>query len=125
MATLAFNITTLKTTGGLQAVEVALNGTLDTDTCIDFKEVLEKILEKGATYAVLNCEKLKYVTSSGLLALNKHVKAFEDKGGRLVFSNVTKDFRYVLKVSSFDTVFDLFSDTPEALRAMDAWRGQA
>jgi anti-anti-sigma factor len=117
---LEFNVTVLKTTAGFQALEVELNGTLDTDTVNSFKEVLDKLLEKGARHAVLNCSKLKYVTSSGLLALNKHVKSFEDRGGRLVFSNVLKPFSYVLKVSSFDTVFDIFADTNEALRALEA-----
>ena len=81
------------------ALEVALEGRLDTMTSPDVEAELKTLLN-GVDSLVLDCEKLDYVSSAGLRLLLSAHKTMNDKGGMKMI-HVNEIVREVFEVTGF------------------------
>ena len=81
------------------ALEIAVEGRLDTMTAPELEAELKKSLE-GAESLVLDFSKLNYISSAGLRVLLSAHKAMAKKGGMKV-TNVNEIVREVFDVTGF------------------------
>ena len=91
-------MTITKTQNG-NALEIALEGRLDTMTSPELEAELNDSL-KNADSLVLNFSKLDYISSAGLRVLLSAHKAMSTKGGMKVI-NVNEIVREVFDVTGF------------------------
>ena len=82
------------------ALEIALEGRLDTMTAPELEAELNNSLQ-NADSLVLDFSKLEYISSAGLRVLLSAHKAMSNKGGMKV-TNVNEIVREVFEVTNFD-----------------------
>ncbi len=87
------------------ALEIALEGRLDTMTSPDVEAELKTLLN-GVDSLVLDCEKLDYVSSAGLRLLLSAHKTMNDKGGMKMI-HVNEIVREVFEVTGFADVLTI------------------
>ena len=78
---------------------VAVRGELDAATAPRLAEVLEFACEQGARFAVLHCEELTFVDSSGLRVLVQAQHRFGDCGGQLILEGLSGAAERVLELT--------------------------
>jgi anti-sigma B factor antagonist len=97
-------MTITKTQNG-NALEIALEGRLDTMTSPELEAELNDSL-KNADSLVLNFSKLDYISSAGLRVLLSAHKAMSTKGGMKVI-NVNEIVREVFDVTGFADILTI------------------
>ena len=88
-----------------KALEIALEGRLDTMTAPELEVELNKSLG-GADSLVLDFSKLDYISSAGLRVLLSAHKAMSAKGGMKV-TNVNEIVREVFEVTGFADILTI------------------
>ena len=88
-----------------KALEIALEGRLDTMTAPELEVELNKSLG-GADSLVLDFSKLDYISSAGLRVLLSAHKAMSAKGGMKV-TNVNEIVREVFDVTGFSDILTI------------------
>lgn len=97
------NITTLQQDG---ATIVSIEGRLDTITAPDLDSAVKPLIETGATL-VLDCEKLEYVSSSGLRVILSTHKQLSAAAGRFVVRNLNHEVRSVFDLTGFSQLLNI------------------
>lgn len=87
------------------ALEIALEGRLDTMTAPELEAELNKSLE-GAESLTLDFSKLDYISSAGLRVLLSAHKAMSGKGGMKV-TNVNEIVQEVFEVTGFADILTI------------------
>ena len=87
------------------ALEIALEGRLDTTTAPELEKELKESLN-GVTALELNLEKLDYVSSAGLRVMLSAHKAMRSQGAMKV-TNVNEVVREVFDVTGFSDILDI------------------
>lgn len=85
----------------------SLDGRLDTVAAQQAAQDIEKLLQHADSHIILDCEKMPYISSSGLrlfLSLRKEAAA---KNGKVSIKNINPDVRQVFKMTGFDTLFEI------------------
>ena len=88
-----------------EALEIALEGRLDTMTAPELEAELNKSLA-GAETLIIDFSKLDYISSAGLRVLLSAHKAMTAKGGMKV-TNVNEIVREVFEVTGFADILDI------------------
>ena len=97
-------MTITKKTNGT-ALEIALEGRLDTTTAPELEKELKGSLD-GANNLTLDFGKLDYISSAGLRVLLSAHKAMSGKGGMKV-TNVNEIVREVFEVTGFADILTI------------------
>ena len=82
-----------------------LNGRLDTAAVAQFTQDMKPLMEQADKHIVLDCEKLSFISSSGLrffLSLRKETIA---KGGDVTIMNVPPEVKQVFTITGFYSLF--------------------
>ena len=87
------------------ALEIALEGRLDTTTAPDLEKELKESIN-GVTALTLNLEKLDYVSSAGLRVMLSAHKAMRSQGAMKV-TNVNEVVREVFDVTGFSDILTI------------------
>ena len=87
------------------ALEIALEGRLDTTTAPELEKELKGSLE-GATELTLDFTKLEYISSAGLRVLLSAHKEMSKKGGMKV-TNVNEIVNEVFEVTGFADILTI------------------
>ena len=82
------------------AVNLALEGRLDTTTAPQLEEALKEGMD-GVTSLALDMEKLEYVSSAGLRVLLAAQKRMNAVKGTMVLRNVCDDIKEVFEITGF------------------------
>ena len=90
---------TINKTANDSALELALEGRLDTTTAPALEEELKASLE-GVTELVLDFEKLEYISSAGLRVLLSAQKRM-NKQGTMTIRKVCADIMEVFEITGF------------------------
>lgn len=92
---------------------ISVQGRLDTATSTDFESrVIETILP-GAKI-IIDCEKLDYISSSGLRVFLIALKKTNNSGGELKICNLQPAINEIFKISGFTNIFLIFDDIDSA-----------
>lgn len=81
-------------------------GRLDTVTAPALSEAVNPLIESGATL-ILDCEKLEYVSSSGLRVILSTHKQLAAQGGRFAVRNLNREVRSVFDLTGFSRILTL------------------
>jgi anti-anti-sigma factor len=100
--------------------EVVLDGRLDTDTSSKLESRVEEILEKDPRVLLFNMEKLDYISSMGIRAVFKALKAMRVKGGKLLLVNLQKQIKKVFDIAQALPPESIFVSVEEADAYLDA-----
>lgn len=98
------NITITET--GNQII-ATFDGRLDTVAAQQISETITPLLEHADQTIVLDCEKMPFISSSGLRIFLKIRKEVEAKGGKMLLKNVCADVMQVFKMTKLDGVFEI------------------
>lgn len=105
---------------------VSLNGRLDFETHIPFREDLSRIIKHANTDStpskiIFNFEKLEFVGSSGISSFVQTLKEFNAiSPSRPQYHNVRSEFKRVIKAFDEDALFDFFDELmPSGKKPMD------
>ncbi len=96
---------TINKTQNGTALEIALEGRLDTMTAPELEAELNNSLQ-NADSLVLDFSKLEYISSAGLRVLLSAHKAMSNKGGMKV-TNVNEIVREVFEVTGFADILTI------------------
>jgi len=82
-----------------------LEGRLDTAAAVEFAKDIEPLVAAADKQIVLDCEKLEFISSSGLRLLLTLRKATMAKGGNVTLKNVSADIKQVFSITGFISLF--------------------
>ena len=98
-----------------QAVIIAVRGRLDATSAPVFEQRLADVIAQGATYVVVQCSGLVYISSAGLRSLLLSGKKLQAQQGRLVFAALQDRVQEVFEISGFSSIFQIFASEEAAL----------
>ena len=80
-----------------------------------FEQRLADIIAQGATYVVVQCSGLVYISSAGLRSVLVSGKKLQAQQGRLVFVALQDTVQEVFEISGFSSLFQTFASEEAAL----------
>ncbi len=83
------------------------DGRLDTVAAQQIEATITPLLEHADQTIVLDCEKMPFISSSGLRIFLKIRKEVEAKGGKMLLKNICSDVMQVFKMTKLDGVFEI------------------
>jgi anti-anti-sigma factor len=86
---------------------VAIEGRVDTVTVPDLEMKVSPIWTMPAITLVFDCEKLEYVSSSGLRIILTTHKQVTANGGKFILRNLTREVRSVLDLTGFSRILTI------------------
>lgn len=92
-----------------------LSGKIDVNSSKTFQEKYNEIVEKNTTNLILDCEKLNFVSSSGLRVFLMFLKHINKIGGKMVICNMSEIIYEVFEISGFVPIFNIKDNRDEAL----------
>lgn len=84
-----------------------LSGRLDTVAAAQFGEDMKPLIEHAGEQIVLDCERLEYISSTGLRLFLILRKAVEEKGGKLTIYRINDELRNIFSITGFINLFDI------------------
>jgi anti-anti-sigma factor len=106
-------------------VVVNLDGRLDFETNIPFREDLEKLIDdsnmsSAPTKFIFNMENLEFVGSSGISSFVQTLKDFSEvTPTKPRYCNVRSEFRQIFKAFDENEVFEFFESEDRAKKSFD------
>jgi anti-anti-sigma factor len=88
------------------ATIVNIIGRLDTVTSPELDVAVKPLIVMGAT-VIFDCEKMEYVSSSGLRVVLSTFKQLTTVGGRFVVRNLNKEVRSVFDLTGFSRLLNI------------------
>lgn len=89
-----------------EEIFATLAGRLDTAASAQFARDIEPLMDNANKTITMDCEKLEFISSSGLrlfLSLRKQTIA---KGGKVVLQNINADVKQVFTITGFYSLFE-------------------
>ena len=83
------------------------DGRLDTLAAQQISETVEPLLQNAGRTIILDCEKMPFISSSGLRIFLKIRKEVSAQGGKMQLRNICPDVRQVFKMTKLEDVFDI------------------
>lgn len=90
-------------------ITAVFDGRLDTVAAQQVTETIEPLLEHADRDIILDCEKMPFISSSGLRIFLKIRKEVEAKGGKMQLKGVCPDVMQVFKMTKLDSVFEIIA----------------
>ena len=90
--------------GGMTAI---VSGRLDTPAAVKAEQEIVPLLENADKEIILDCQKLEYISSSGLrlfLTIRKETAA---KGGKVFIENINDEIKKVFMMTGFFNLFEI------------------
>lgn len=89
---------------GMVTLEIV--GRLDTLTSPELEKAVKPLVVPGAV-VVFDCEKMEYISSSGLRVILSTHKQLASSGGRLIVRNLNPEVRSVFDMTGFLRLLDV------------------
>ena len=86
---------------------VVIEGRVDTVTAPELEMKVSPIWSKPAITLVFECEKLEYLSSSGLRIILTAHKQVAAKGGKFILRNLTREVRSVIDLTGFSRILTI------------------
>ncbi len=92
---------------------ISIQGRLDTATSPGFESSVNEIIEPSAKI-IIDCEKMDYISSSGLRVFLIALKKINNSGGELKICSLQPAINEIFKISGFTTIFPIYEDVDSA-----------
>ena len=83
---------------------VVIEGRVDTVTAPDLEMKVSPIWTTPGIKLVFDCEKLEYISSSGLRIILTAHKQITARGGKFILRNLTREVRSVIDLTGFSRI---------------------
>ena len=97
---------------------IALKGRLDSANAGELEKGLADLFTQPGQKAVVDMEKLDYISSAGLRVVLMLAKRARQTGGRLLLSCMAPSVREVFEISGFLKIIEFASTTDAAVTAL-------
>ena len=97
------------------AAVLAPSGRIDESTADSFKDFLLSAVEAAPAMAIIDLEKVDYMSSRGLRALTLAQRAGQSSGTTIVLARPNDTMREILAISRYDMVFRVADTIEDAL----------
>jgi len=94
---------------------VNLSGRIDASNSHDFQTLLTKTIENSSKQIVINCENLKYISSSGLRTFLSLQKEINNLNKQLKFCCLSESISELFDIAGFSSVFDIYKSKQDIL----------
>ena len=84
-----------------------LDGEMDTAAAVEAEEVLKPLYNSEGKDVIIDCEKLEYISSSGLRILLAIKKNAIVAGSKVSLINLNDEIMKVFKMTGFDDIFNI------------------
>ena len=88
-------------------VHANVGGRLDTPAAVKAQQEIGPLLENADKEITLDCEKLEYLSSSGLRLFLTIRKEAASKGGKVVIEHINDEIRKVFMMTGFFNLFEI------------------
>ena len=96
---------TLTITSAGDTIHGVLEGRLDTASSQQFSIDMQPLLEGADKHIILDCNKLEFISSSGLRLFLTLRKATSAKGGDVTITGVSPEIKQVFTITGFYSLF--------------------
>ena len=86
---------------------VVIEGRVDTVTASDLEMKVSPIWSTPAIKLAFDCEKLEYLSSSGLRIILSAHKQVTAKGGKFILRNLSREVRSVIDLTGFSRILTI------------------
>ena len=86
---------------------VVIEGRVDTVTASDLEMKVSQSWSTPAITLVFDCEKLEYLSSSGLRIILSAHKQVTAKGGKFILRNLSREVRSVIDLTGFSRILTI------------------
>ena len=90
-----------------EKIVATLVGRLDTAASVKFATDMQPLMDAADKHIVLDCEKLEFISSSGLRLFLSLRKAAASKGGKIIVKAINNDIRSVFMMTGFLNLFEI------------------
>lgn len=87
-----------------EEVVVAIEGRVDTVTAPDLEMKVSPLWKEVGITLVFDCEKLEYLSSSGLRIILSSHKQVASRGGKFILRNLNREVRSVIDLTGFSRI---------------------
>ena len=94
---------------------IALRGNLDSAAATAFEKVVTRVLSKADAPVVFDCQRLEFLSSSGIRILVVARNLTGVAGGRVLLCNLNPYLSDVIRMSGLDSVLSVFPTRDAAL----------
>ncbi len=101
---------------------ITVDGGLSAETSEQFVQSIEKLVDAGLKKMIVNCDKLDYISSSGLAVLVRLHNRMKRQGSNVKLASVKGALPNILQVTGLNRLFDIY---PDVNRARLAFRPKA
>ncbi|MDO8644812.1 MAG: STAS domain-containing protein [bacterium] len=96
---------------------IRLTGTLDSYSLQELERSLGDLLQAGRHHLVINCQKLKFISSAGMGLFLGTLGEVEKKGGSLSFAQISQpEVHDAMNILGFFEVFKVFDQETQAVQ---------
>jgi anti-sigma B factor antagonist len=96
-----------------------LKGRIDTTTAPILEKEIEKFLKEGKNSILLDCEKINYLSSTGLRLLLSTAQKLKRRGGQLILFQLTPLVLEIVHMAGFDKILAIYPTEKEGLQALN------
>lgn len=113
----AFEYTTqeLSGAGGVKAILVKLNGSIDPSTFEDFNAMFETLLAGDMHNIAIDFQDLKYINSTGMGLMVQVADSFLERGGKVVLTHIPSKVMLVMEMLGLQEFFEIVADENAAI----------
>ncbi|MBR5466255.1 MAG: STAS domain-containing protein [Bacteroidaceae bacterium] len=86
---------------------VVIEGRVDTITAMELENVASTLWTQSGITLVFDCEKLEYLSSSGLRVILTAHKQVSANGGKFIVRNLTREVRAVIDLTGFSRILSI------------------
>lgn len=103
--------------GHAEVAVLRLNGSLDTYSVSDLEKKIQGLLQENRRHIVVNCQKLRFLSSPGLGLFLGTLGELEKKGGSLSFAKISEpEVHDAMSLLGFFDIFPVFNEEWEAIQ---------
>lgn len=88
-------------------ITAVFDGRLDTVAAQQVADTLDPLMQQADSNIILDCEKMPFISSSGLRIFLKIRKEVAAKGGKMCLKNVCPDVMQVFQMTKLDDIFEI------------------
>lgn len=99
---------------------IQIQGRLDTTNYLQLEKRLMELIDGGTLTLILDCEKMEYVSSSGLRVFLMALKKVKLGNGRFVLTGLQDTIREIFEIAGFNSIFEILKTKEEAVAAVSS-----
>ncbi len=88
-------------------IVVVIEGRVDTTTAKDLETKVAEILKEESSNIVIDCEKMSYISSSGLRAFLLLQKGINKKQGKLMLRSMNNQIKEIFEITGLASIFTI------------------